>query len=64
MKELKPCPFCGDNYPLKEVFSVRKGWEATVHCNNCLATITTITFDFPQTAEIKVIEAWNRRVEK
>ena len=63
MNELKPCPFCG--YPaVFEPFKERKGYAATVRCCNCLAEITTITYDTEKEAEIQAVFAWNRRANE
>ena len=59
-KPLKPCPFCGSK-AIIESFSVRKGFEATVSCTECLANMPTITFDFEETAYLEAIKDWNRR---
>lgn len=58
--ELKPCPFCGSTASL-ETFKERKGYAATVHCDSCLAEITTITYDTEKEAETRAHWAWNRR---
>lgn len=60
MTELKPCPFCGYSAVI-EPYKVRKGYEATVHCNACLAYMMTITYDTEEEAIEAVTEAWDRR---
>lgn len=61
--ELIPCPFC--NWSASVVtFKVRKGYEANVHCNYCLASMATITYDTEEEARQNAIKAWNRRVNK
>lgn len=60
---LKPCPFCGAT-ALLESFKERKGYGATVHCNSCLAAITTITYDTEKEAVDDAMWAWNRRQEE
>lgn len=60
MDKLKPCPFCGATASL-EAFEERKGYAATVHCDSCLAEITTITYDTEKEAEDRALWAWNRR---
>lgn len=40
---------------------VSKGWEADAHCNGCLASIHTITYDTEQEAIDAAISYWNRR---
>ena len=57
---LKPCPFCG-NEAFIESYLARKGYEATIHCTECLAMINTITYDTESEAVEKVTKAWNRR---
>ena len=61
--ELKPCPFCGNCDALLESFAVRKGYEAVVQCNGCLATMATITYDTEKEAIEDVEKAWNRRAD-
>jgi Lar family restriction alleviation protein len=58
--ELKSCPFCGYGAVL-EPMKVRKGYEAVVHCNGCLASIHTITYDTEEDAVLNATSAWNRR---
>lgn len=58
-EKLKPCPHCGGEGML-ESFRVRKGYEATIHCNNCLAIMPTITYDTEKESIEACIEAWNR----
>jgi Lar family restriction alleviation protein len=58
--KLLPCPFCGYDVVL-EGMKVRKGYEVVVHCNGCLASIHTITYDTEEEAEQNAIQAWNRR---
>ena len=57
---LRPCPFCGGE-ALLEPYKARKGYEASIQCNQCLASMATITYDEEETAVRKVVEAWNRR---
>lgn len=40
---------------------VRKGWEADAHCNGCLASIHTITYDTEEQAVNAAAQAWNCR---
>lgn len=61
MVELKPCPFCGYQAVL-ESFKARKGYEAAVCCNGCLASIHTITYDTEEEAISNVAISWNKRV--
>ncbi len=63
MNELIPCPFCGFTASI-ETFKVRKGYEANVHCDYCLASMSTITYDTEEEAYLAAIKAWNRRVNK
>lgn len=62
MTELKPCPFCGGEAFL-EPYRVRKGYEASIQCNQCLCSMSTITYDEEETAIESVVKAWNRRVD-
>lgn len=63
MDKLKPCPYCGYDAFI-ETMKVRKGYEAVIHCNGCLANIPTITFNTKNEAVKEVIEAWNKRTEE
>ena len=58
--ELKPCPFCGGEAVYEEMM-VRKGYECNVHCNSCLASMHSITFDWQFEATEEAITAWNKR---
>lgn len=61
--ELKPCPFCGGEAVL-ESFTVRKGYEAVIHCNgSCLANMPTITFETEEEANKRAVDTWNRRAK-
>ena len=60
MSELKPCPFCGHSAYL-ESSTVRKGYEAVVHCSGCLAFVDTITYNTEEMAISVAASAWNRR---
>jgi Lar family restriction alleviation protein len=60
-KILKHCPFCGWEAVI-EPTKARKGYEAVAHCNSCLASVHTITYDTIEEAINAAIEAWNRRV--
>lgn len=59
-KKLLFCPFCGGKAVL-EVMSVRKGFEVDIHCNGCLASVHTITYDRLTEAIDNAIAAWNTR---
>lgn len=59
---INPCPLCGRKVVL-ESFQVRKGWEASIHCE-CLLSMSTITCDTKEEAEYLAISAWNSQVEK
>lgn len=61
MDKLKPCPFCGGE-ALLEPYRARKGYEASIQCNQCLCSMSTITYDEEETAIEDVVKAWNRRV--
>lgn len=58
--KLKPCPFCGFTASI-ETFKVRKGYEANVHCNKCLANIPTITLDSEEESYYQAVTCWNTR---
>ena len=60
--ELKPCPFCDWSASI-ETFKVRKGYEANVQCDCCLASMATITYDTEEEARQNAIKAWNRRTK-
>nr|DAV54163.1 MAG TPA: restriction alleviation protein [Caudoviricetes sp.] len=60
MDELKPCPFCGGE-ALLEPYRARKGYEASIQCNQCLCSMSTITYDEEETAIEDIVKAWNRR---
>lgn len=62
MDKLEPCPFCGGE-ALLESYRARKGYEASIQCNQCLCSMSTITYDEEETAIEDVVKAWNRRVE-
>ncbi len=59
--ELELCPFCGYE-PVLESFPVRKGFEATITCNDCGACIQTVTCDTEEQAIADAKKKWNRRV--
>lgn len=61
MDKLKRCPFCGGE-ALLEPYRARKGYEASIQCNQCLCSMSTITYDEEETAIEDVVKAWNRRV--
>lgn len=54
------CPFCGSTAFI-ETFKVRKGYEANVHCNKCLANMPTMTFDTEEEAYYQAVADWNTR---
>jgi hypothetical protein len=62
MAELKQCPFCGREAFL-ESYRVRKGYEASIQYNQCLCSMSTITYDEEETAIESVTKAWNRRID-
>ena len=47
---IKECPCCGSDAVL-ESYEARKGWEANVHCNNCLLQMISITYDTKEAEE-------------
>ena len=51
-KELKPCPFCGGEVKVSDIFG-----RAGVICKDCLAEMR----GYLSMTEEEVIEAWNRR---
>lgn len=57
---LKPCPFCGNDAILNE-YRARKGYEASIQCSQCSASIVSITYDTQQEATEKVVVEWNCR---
>lgn len=57
---LKPCPFCGNDAILNE-YRARKGYEASIQCSQCSASIVSITYDTQQEATEAVVIEWNRR---
>lgn len=57
---LKPCPFCGNDAMLNE-YKARSGYEASVQCSQCSASIASITYDTQQEATEEVVIEWNRR---
>lgn len=59
-KTLFPCPFCGGEALLEE-FSARKGFESSVSCCNCPASMASITYDTQEEATEAITEYWNRR---
>ena len=75
MEELKPCPFCGDDYVQAEIYFPLS--EFRIYCTGgegCAANMT-LSFedagivggriDFAKAQEImeQLIAAWNRRAE-
>ncbi len=75
MAELKPCPFCGDEYVQAEIYYPFT--EFRIYCTGgegCTANMT-LSFedagivggriDFSKAQEImdQLVEAWNRRAE-
>lgn len=60
--EINPCPCCGYE-AVQESMKVRKGWESDIHCNGCLLSMHTITYDTEEQAIAACTAAWNRRAE-
>lgn len=75
MPELKPCPFCGDEYVQAEIYYPFT--EFRIYCTGgegCTANMTLsfedagivggrIDFDKAQEIMNQLVEAWNRRAE-
>lgn len=59
MAELKPCPFCGNEYPtLTETMT--EGLR--IRCPNCNITFTRDFYEHRKNlGRARFIEAWNRR---
>lgn len=55
----KSCPLCGHEVII-ETYKVRKGYEAAIHCDNCLLNLSSITFDTEREAASCVLEKWNK----
>lgn len=52
--KLKPCPFCGNEYPKIKITTV-----AIIHCENCGAATSFTDMKLWQAEGIE--ERWNRR---
>lgn len=63
MSVLKPCPFCGSSVLQCVTLGARKGFETDIHCDECSASIHTITYDTEAEAVSAAMLAWNRRTE-
>jgi hypothetical protein len=61
-EELKRCAHCGC-HAVMETMQVRKGWEADAHCNGCLVSLHTITYDTEEEAIAAAIKGWNNRAD-
>ena len=63
MKELKPCPFCGEkeNIDYGLMTGTMRGLDY-VQCQKCGAQITAVHRS--KNIKIEAIEAWNRRAKK
>lgn len=57
---LKECPCCTYQAVI-EPYKARKGFECTIHCNNCMMSLTTITYDTEEEAIDAAVRMWNTR---
>ena len=57
--ELKPCPFCRNDYPSVSDFIYEEEYE--VHCANC--KIAVYPYSSNDKTRTEAIAAWNRRPE-
>ena len=57
---LKECPCCSYQAVI-EPYKARKGYECTIHCNGCLLSLTTITYDTEEEAIDAAVKQWNTR---
>ena len=60
MIDLRSCPFCGGGACIG-ADSVRGGWEYTVTCDGCLASMILIRVPDRASTEAKAVEVWNHR---
>lgn len=59
--ELKPCPFCGGEPEIRQTGRLKM----RIRCKSCLMGIENRVLKFSlEWLEGKLIEAWNRRLEK
>ena len=57
MKELKPCPFCGNK---ANTYSNSRGfWGVDCESNECITHTMVVDYNTEEDA----VEAWNRRAE-
>lgn len=59
MAELKPCPFCGNEFPMLDN-SQGYGWQ--IKCPSCEITFSRDSYAFRgELGKTRLFEAWNRR---
>ena len=58
-RELKPCPFCGEDVEVKRYKANGNDWWY-VACNHCMIAIDPLMWNNNRTKE-EITEIWNRR---
>ena len=58
-RELKPCPFCGNNVEVKHYKANSNDWWY-ITCDHCMIAIDPLMWNFDRTKK-EIIEIWNRR---
>lgn len=60
MDELKPCPFCGNEYP---TITESNGYGIRIRCPQCNISFTRDYYETGrgELGRVRTIEAWNRR---